>query len=456
MNPTLDPIFATPDQWRAFRAAHPDLLALDAFILDVNGHGLGKRLSVAEADKLFEEGIQFSACAPLADCRGLGHNPLGIGASDGDPDGNARPLAGTIACVPWAATPVAQVVCAMRDMGSGAALWFDPREVLRRVVADCQAAGLYPVVACELEFYLVDRRRAADGRLQVAEVPGRGAIPRRAANLSVAAVEEGAAFLDAIGAAARVQGLPVCGTLAEYGIGQYEVNLHHDADPLRAADHAALLKRLVRGVASRLGVEATFMAKPFADQPGSGLHVHVSVNDAAGSNRFGGADGEALLEQAIAGMQALMFDSMGLLAPTFNAHRRYLGPFVPTTRHWAHNNRSVAFRVPAARGAGRRIEHRVAGADASPHLVVAAVLAGVLHGVTHGLVPTAPVTGRMNTERDPAFPDGVIGALERTRDSALLARYIDPRFLEAFAIMKRGEYGALIAEVFAREHDFYA
>ena len=131
------------------------------------------------------------------------------------------------------------------------------------------------------------------------------------------------------------------------------------------------------------------MAKPFREQPGSGLHVHVSLVDESGENRFGVGGGEELLRQAIGGMQALMFDSVALYAPNINSFRRFHGPFVPNTTSWGHNNRSVAFRIPAASGPDTRVEHRVAGADASPHLVVAAVLAGALHGISNGLAPTA-------------------------------------------------------------------
>lgn len=446
---------ATFDDWNTFRAGHPDLAALDVFVIDSNGNVLGKRIGIEDAGKVFKEGVQFSACAPIADVRGVGHDPLGIGTSDGDPDGTAWPLRGTLCPMPWVAEPTAQVVCVMREFGSNAPLWFDPREVLRGVLARCAAAGLRPVVACELEFYLVGRERDADGLVRIAPIPGQDRVPRRATNLSLITVEENAEFLRRITNVAKVQQLPVCGVLAEYGIGQYEVNLRHEADPLAAADHAVLLKRLVGGVARSMGVQATFMAKPFPDQAGSGLHVHVSLVDEAGRNRFGMAGGEALLERAIAGMQDLMFDSMAFFAPNFNSHRRYTGPFVPTARHWAYNNRSVAFRVPAATGEARRVEHRVAGADASPHLVVAAVLAGVLHGITQALQASKPVTGKVNDTRDPRFPDGVLAALERLRASKKLRGYVEPRYLEAFSLMKRGEYGALMDRPFAREYDFY-
>jgi glutamine synthetase len=343
----------------------------------------------------------------------------------------------------------------MVDVAAGKDLWFDPRVILRDVVTQCRAKALNPVVACELEFYLIDPRRNPDGRIAVGALPGRSA-PRRAANLSLEAVEETSEFLSRVAAAAAIQQLPVCGAVAEYGIGQYEVNLRHVADPLLAADHAVLLKRLVRGVARELGVEATFMAKPFAAQAGSGLHVHLSLVDGEGANRFGAEGGAALLRHTIAGMQALMYDSLALFAPNFNSYRRYLGPFVPTSRDWGNNNRSVAFRVPATDGEARRVEHRVAGADASPHLAVAGILIAALHGITHRLEPTAPVDGRASSGGDTQFPADLLMALARLEASAELARYLPARFLELYAQLKRGEYGELIEDVFTREYDFYA
>jgi glutamine synthetase len=226
---------------------------------------------------------------------------------------------------------------------------------------------------------------------------------------------------------------------------------------LLAADHAVLLRRLVRGVARANGIDATFMAKPFKDQPGSGLHVHVSLVDDAGHNRFGAAGGEELLRQAIAGMQSLMFDSVALFAPNFNSFRRFLGPYVPNTASWGSNNRSVAFRIPAASRPDTRVEHRVAGADASPHLVVAALLAGVLHGIGNRLTPLSPAAqGKVTAARDPSFPRALWDALERVERSELLATYFPQRYLQAYAQLKRGECEALFEDTSARELDFYA
>src|SRR6185437_7538293 len=160
------------------------------------------------------------------------------------------------------------------------------------------------------------------------------------------------------------------------------------------------------------GMEATFMPKPFLDQPGNGFHVHVSIADAAGTNRFGAAGGDELLRNAIAGMQALTLDCLAIFAPHFNAQRRYQSVFVPRTLDWGYNNRSVAFRIPVSDGSSRRIEHRVAGADASPHLVMAAVLAAIHHGMTHKLPASEPVTNRVQGVL-PEFEAGLLHSLDR-------------------------------------------
>jgi glutamine synthetase len=450
-------LFGAVSEFEGFVRSYPEVASIDAFIVDVNGQAIGKRLPVSQGRRLFQSGIAFSACAPLLDCRGRGHNPVGIGGSDGDPDGNALPLAGTLTHVPWAKSPTAQVMCAMREFGTREPLWFDQRVILENLIAECRSHGIRAVVACELEFYLVDQYRSEQGQLKLAPSPRTRTAPNRPANLSLEAIEEQADFLIQIEAAAAAQGVPLAGTVAEYGMGQYEVNLRHVSDALLAADHAVLLRRLVRGVARANGMDATFMAKPFKDQPGSGLHVHISLIDEANENRFAGAAGEPLLSQAIGGMQSLMFDSMGLFAPNFNSFRRFHGPFVPNTASWGRNNRSVAFRVPAACGPDTRIEHRVAGADASPHLVVAAVLAGVLHGISHKLAPVTPAAqGRVLAARDPSFPRTLWHALDRLEASEPLSMYFPRRYLEAYAQLKRGECETLLEDISARELDYYA
>lgn len=445
--------YASVTEWEEFFAENPDIEAIDAFVIDSNGNLQGKRLEAADAPGLFKGGVLFSASALVADVRGYGVDGHGFGTTDGDPDGAAMPLPRSLRRAPWTLKPTAQVVCEMTHVTTGRPYWYDPRLVLADVVGQCRRAGIHPVVACELEFYLLDPRRNEDGTIRLGAHAGRTA-PRRGANLSMEAVDDYGEFLDRVNRAARIQGLPVAGCVSEYGVGQFEVNLSHLPDPLLAADQAILLKRLVKGVARSMGMEATFMAKPFVAEAGNGLHIHASIVDEEGCNRFGAPGGETLLRHAIGGMQALLYDSFAFFAPNFNSQRRYLGSFVPTSRAWAENNRSVAFRIPAQHGSARRVEHRVAGADASPHLVMAAMLAGLLHGIQHEIDPGPPVVGK-SVGGDAEFPGDLLVALDRLVNGQLLSRYVPKEYLEVFAITKRGEYFDLIEDIFPREYDFY-
>ncbi|HVW67427.1 MAG TPA: glutamine synthetase family protein [Steroidobacteraceae bacterium] len=437
-----------------FSGEHPDLEWVDAFMLDVNGLARGKRMPASDLRQIYSAGVQFSACAPLLDVRGLGQGAAGLGTEDGDPDGTGWPLPHTLKRVPWALRPTAQVVLELRDVVRNERLWWDQRVILEDVVTRCRADGIHPVVACELEFYLIDPRRERNAPLAAAASPLTGRPPRAAANLSLAALDEYAVFLAALQEAAVAQDIPASSAVAEYGLGQFEINLHHISDPLKAADHAALLRRLVKGVAQAHGMDATFMPKPFLQQPGNGFHIHVSIVDADGNNRFGGPEGDALLRHAVAGMQALTLDSLAIFAPHFNAHRRYQSVFVPRTLDWGYNNRSVAFRIPVADAAAMRIEHRVAGADASPHLVMAAVLAALHHGITHRLTATPPLSGRVFGAL-PEFSAGLLQSLLCLEESETLADYIPLRYLRAYAELKRAEYEELMEPVLPGELDFY-
>jgi glutamine synthetase len=205
-------------------------------------------------------------------------------------------------------------------------------------------------------------------------------------------------------------------------------------------------------------MRASFMPKPFLDAAGSGMHVHVSLADATGANQFddGGEDGSPLLRQAIGGLQQAMPDSLAFFAPTANAFRRF-GPmqFVPLNRLWGYNNRAVAFRVPAGAAAARRIEHRVAGADANPHLVLAAILAGLHHGISTKADPGKPRRGGAGAAADPGLRFDLASALNRLSRSALLARYFDPAYLKAYAAVKTNERARFLDHIARREYDWY-
>ena len=445
------------EEFARFLAAHPETRFIDAVMFDLVGAAIGKRYPLREVDKLRASGAAFCAGITTLDSLGACWDVEGIGFSDGDPDAVAHPVPGTLVPVPWL-DGVAQVLIQPANPDDPEGWWFDPRAILARVVRRFGDLGLTPVVAGELEFYLLEPERGTDGAVQPARPRRMGRSSAAPRVLNFDKLDEWGDLLARIDDAAAAQGLPVGAATAEYGGAQFEINLGHVPDAVAAADHALMLRRAVQGVAASMGHAATFLSKPFTDQSGSGLHIHLSLLDGEGRNVFdpGLPGAEAMLGHAVAGLQATSWDAMAIFAPNLNAYRRFApDQFVPVNTSWAENNRSVAFRIPTGPGAARRIEHRIAGAEANPYLVMAAVLAGVHHGITRKLAPTPPATGNAGAEMDPEMPARLWTALDRIEGSEFLADYLGPRYPAAYAAIKRAELDAFLAEVLPREYDWY-
>lgn len=447
-----------PPEAEVLLRTHPETRFIDAVMFDLVGTPIGKRYPVRDLAKLYANGTQFCAGIATLDAVGACWDVNGIGFSDGDPDAVAKPITGTLVPVPWMKEPTAQVLIAAEHPSDPLGWWFDPRAILAKVVSRFTELGLKPIVACELEFYIIDGKRNPDGTIAMPSQRASGRVNLAPRVLSFSKLDEWGDVLAEIDNAARVQGIPVGAATSEYGGGQYEINLEHIDDPVVAADHALLLRRIVRGVCQRHGLDATFLSKPFTDQSGSGLHIHMSVLDASGANIFDERrpDGDQMLGHAIAGLQATMYEAMAIFAPNLNAYRRFApNLFVPVNTSWGHNNRSVAFRVPLGGGSARRIEHRTAGADANPYLVLAAVLAGVHHGLTEKLEATPMSEGNAGETPDPGMPTRLWTALDRLETSTILPRYLGEAYPAAYAAIKRAELDAFLADVLPREYDWY-
>ena len=270
------------------------------------------------------------------------------------------------------------------------------------MVARARRLGYVPVVAAELEFYVL-AREPGDG-----PVPGAGLQSGlrhdRIDAYGLGRLDDMSPLFDDLYATARALGLPVRTLMSEYAPGQFEITLEHRPDALRAIDEAILFKRALRGVAARHGRIASFMAKPFAERAGSGMHLHASLADAAGTNLFASEDpaGTPLLRHAIGGLKATLGEAMAIWAPHANSYRRFrVQSYAPVAPTWGINNRTVSLRVPAGAPASRHVEHRVAGADANPYLVAAVVLAGMLEGIERGLDPGPAVEGNGYAQAGP-------------------------------------------------------
>jgi len=440
-----------------YLAQHPDTASIDAIFIDLCGIVRGKRYPRADAEKLFARGIEIPYTVYLLDVTGLSSDPCGRGFSDGDPDGVAVPVPETLAPVPWAHGEIAQTLMTMRD-DDGSPCSVEPRNVASRVLERFSGLGLYPVMAYELEFYLLDPERDAHGRPQPPVSPATGRRERTTQVYGIAEIGGFAAFFEELEHACAAQGIPASVATSEFAPGQYEVNLRHVASAIRAADHCALFRHAVQQVARRHGMDATFMSKPFPDQTGSGMHVHVSLLDGDGRNVLddGSASGSEMLRHAVAGLQALQAGAMAVYAPNVNAFRRFVpDQFVPVTRDWGYNNRSMAYRIPAGASENRRIEHRIAGAEANPYLVLAVLLAGLHHGIANRLDPGPPAEGNAGAEIDPDIPFAWSEALARMEGSRLLREYLGDEYVALYCATKRNEMRRLAERITPLEYDWY-
>lgn len=435
----------------AFLAHHPKVRWIDAMVPDIGGVPRGKRLHVSALDKLYGEGMALPGSTYALDMLGNNVESTGLGSPDGDPDYPCHAVPGTLAPVPWAGPERAQLLLSMSD-DDGRPWWLDPRHIVAAMADRLDRLGLRAAVAFELEFYLVEKENE---RPLPARAPASGERPAATQVYLMAELDAWAPVLDDIAAACRAQNIPADVATVEYAPAQFEINLRHGSDILAACDHALLLKRAVKGVAARHGLIATFMARPFREFSTSGTHVHLSLLDSQGANVFddGSAQGSQKLRHAIGGLAATMTEAVPIWAPNVNGFRRLAAPgWVSQKVSWGYNNRTVALRVPSGPASARRIEHRPAGADANPYLVLAAVLAGVHRGLTAGLDPGAPAAG------DAAGPDARPLPLEwldalRAFDAAeVLPDYFGRSWWQLFSTLKWSEYREFNDHIGELEH----
>lgn len=432
----------------------------DFFITDLNGNLRGKRMPAAAMEKVIKEGVKLPRSVIGFDFWGADVLDNGLVFESGDSDGVCLPVSDTALPVPWAESPREQMLAMMFNV-DGTAFEADPRQVLKRVVDRFKTRGLHPVMATELEFYLMDAESETTQRpLPPVLADGSG---RRLSNTEGYAIEEMdgfSAFFADIREACELQGIEADTIIAEMGPGQFEINLNHVDDPLSAADQAILFKRLVRGVSRCHNYAATFMAKPYADQSGNGFHVHFSLLDDARQNVFddGTNQGSKMMKQAVAGMMKTMPDTMLILAPNLNSYRRFMpGAHAPTIASWGYENRTVALRIPDSPGVARRIEHRVAGADANPYLVLASVLAGALYGIENDLEPAEPVEGDAYSDGDEAMilPNEWVQATSAFESSLILREYLGEEFQRVYSAAKRQEQRLLSERITDVEYEAY-
>ena len=448
--------FADPREAREFLAAHPEVRSIELFLIDANGVPRGKLLHRDELLAVYESGRPLPSTILGLTMNGEDVEDSGLGWAVGDIDCRAYPLSGSLVRLPWRQIPTAAVQVSMHPSEGLPASVADPRHLLVRTIDALKSEGYHPVMAAELEFYLLDRQRDANGRPQPAR-DADGGRPRATQVYGLRELEQIEPFLADLYAACKAQGLPARTAISEYAPGQVEITLDH-GDALVAMDQAIRYKRLVKGVAHKHGMLACFMAKPFDDLAGTGMHLHVSLADEQGHNLFASDDpaGTPLLRQAVGGMLASLLDSLLLFCPNANSYRRFqANSYAPLAPTWGINNRTVSLRVPGGPPTSRHIEHRICGADANPYLAAAALLAAVRLGIRERLDPGAPITGNGYAQATQALPSDWLTALRALEGSAWAREALGEDFLKIYLAIKQAEYRAFMGEVGEQDWRWY-
>jgi glutamine synthetase len=345
----------------------------------------------------------------------------------------------TLRPVPWVAESAASVFldCYHSDESP---VTTSPRAVLRRVLGMYEAKGWVPVVAPEVEFYLLNPH--SDPNVEAEPPKGRlGWTEGARQPYSVDAMNDFEPFINDLYAYCEAQGIRIDTLSQEMGPAQFEINFLH-GDPVDLADQVFLFKRTAREAAIEHEMHATFLAKPMSEEAGSALHVHQSIVDKQGNNIFSDQSGgpSDLFNAYLGGLQHYMPDAMLLFAPYVNSYRRFLNPWSsPVNLSWAIDNRTVGLRVPESEPENHRVENRLAGSDVNPYLVIAATLACGYLGMIEGLVPSDPVEGSAYGE-DHSLHRHISAATEALRNSDAMRSMLGHDFVELYCMLKDDEY----------------
>lgn len=405
---------------------------------DLNGQMRGKRVPPEYASKLNKGSVRMPFSALNVDLWGADIEGSPLVFETGDVDGILMPTGRGPVPMPWLNSETALVPMCLYD-DDGTPFAGDPRHALSTVLSRYAKRDWSVVAATELEFTLID---ASGLRPQPPTNPMTGRRLSEEAVLSVVEMDAFEAFFTDLYDGCAAMGIPAQTAISESGIGQFEINLNHQ-DAMRCADDTWLFKALTRGLARKHGFAATFMSKPYADDAGNGMHVHFSVIDSKGSNVFndGGLDGTDILRAAVAGCLQAMPGSTLIFAPHGNSYTRLVpGAHAPTGASWAYENRTAAIRIPGGAPEARRIEHRVAGGDINPYLMLAAVLGAALLGIEDSLQPPDPISGNAYEIAGlPQLASDWASAIDAFETDPLVARIFPGDLIRYMAMTKRQE-----------------
>ena len=441
-----------------FLDENPELEKIEFIYVDFNGIPRGKNASPKTLIKASEGGLKMPISSYVLDV--WGDNPKGTGlVMSGDGDAICRIVESSLAITPWSSRNTAQCIVSMED-GNGDAIYADPRNVLNSILNRFKNLGLRPVIAPEMEFYLIDKQLQKNGHPQMPLIPGTNRRYEEVQLLNLSEMDDFEEFFELVEKSAISLGIPAETAIKECAPGQFEINLLHHDDALLMADQAFLMKRLIKNCARKFNLNATFMAKPFSEEAGNGMHAHLSIIDKDGKNIFKvnkNKKPQGVFASAIAGLLKNAPDFLSFYAPHSNSYRRLVhnADHAPTTLSWGNENRTALVRLPEASNNATRLEFRLPSADSNPYLVFASILASVLNGIENEFNLEKETIGNAHAQHEPELGITWREAVHKTSVSSVVKEFFGDRFQQSYQCVKESEIKRFESTITDFEYNSY-
>ncbi len=441
-----------------FLDLHSDLEKIEFIYVDFNGIPRGKHASPQTLLKAFNGGLRMPISSYVLDV--WGDNPKGTGlVMSGDGDAICRPVISSLAVTPWSARKSAQCLISMENR-DGEAIYADPRHVLSTVLDRFKKLNLKPVIAPEMEFYLVDKQLQKNGHPQMPLIPDTNRRYEDVQLLNLNEMDDFEGFFALVEKSTQSLGIPAETAIKECAPGQFEINLLHHDDALLMADQAFLLKRLIKNCARQFSMNATFMSKPFSEEAGNGMHAHLSIVDKDGNNVFTvdkDKQPQGIFANSIAGVLKNAPDFLSFYAPHSNSYRRLVqnADLAPTTLSWGNENRTALVRLPEASSEATRLEFRLPSADTNPYLVFASLLSSVLSGIKNKDPLDKETIGNANEQHEAALRITWKEAVHKTSKSPIVKEFFGERFQKSYQCVKESEIKRFETTVTDFEYNSY-
>ena len=441
-----------------FLDENPELEKIEFIYVDFNGIPRGKNASPKTLIKASEGGLKMPISSYVLDV--WGDNPKGTGlVMSGDGDAICRIVESSLAITPWSSRNTAQCIVSMED-GNGDAIYADPRNVLNSILSRFKNLGLRPVIAPEMEFYLIDKQLQKNGHPQMPLIPGTNRRYEEVQLLNLSEMDDFEEFFELVEKSAISLGIPAETAIKECAPGQFEINLLHHNDALLMADQAFLMKRLIKNCARKFNLNATFMAKPFSEEAGNGMHAHLSIIDKDGKNIFKvnkNKQPQGVFASAISGLLKNAPDFLSFYAPHSNSYRRLVhnADHAPTTLSWGNENRTALVRLPEASDKATRLEFRLPSADSNPYLVFASILASVLNGIENEFNLEKETIGNAHAQHEPELGITWREAVHKTSVSSVVKEFFGDRFQQSYQCVKESEIKRFESTITDFEYNSY-